>query len=271
MNDSSMLNGISGAYSSPNHDARDHPIDTIVLHYTGMQDAGVALRRLCDPAPLARDYPGPWQKPDADPNEPLGLVSAHYVVAETGEIFQLVAEEHRAWHAGRAFWAGAENLNARSIGIELVNGGLDFGLPAYPRAQINALIGLLRDIVGRWNIPPARLLGHSDIAPGRKADPGEHFPWAGLAAAGLGLWPGLVRFDVNGPQWIAGAEGPGIAALQGGLAVLGYRTGRDGCMDPATCAAVEAFQRRFRPRRVDGTADAETRALVQTLVTMIHG
>lgn len=261
-----MLNAISRDFSSPNHDARDHTIDTIVLHYTGMQNAGIALRRLCDPAPLAKDYPGPWQGDDIVPETPLGRVSAHYVVAETGEIFSLVPEEHRAWHAGRSFWAGAENLNARSIGIEIVNGGHDFGLPPYPAAQIDALIALLHDIVARRAVAPGRLLGHSDIAPGRKADPGEHFPWRKLAEAGLGLWPGPVTFDAAGRTWIPGDEGPDIAALQAALATLGWVTGRSGHMDSLTCAAIEAFQRRFRPRRVDGTADPETRALIEAML-----
>lgn len=264
-----MMNTVSTGYSSPNREARDNAIDMIVLHCTGMQDAEIALRRLCDPAPVAGNYPGPWQMPDADPDTALGRVSAHYVVAESGQIFRLVDEEECAWHAGRSFWAGAENLNARAIGIEIVNGGHDFGLPPFPKAQITALIDLLDDIVARRSIKGARLLGHSDIAPGRKADPGEHFPWADLAAAGLGLWPGPVSFDPAAPEWIAGDEGPGIAVLQAELARIGYLTGTAGRMDPATCAALEAFQRRFRPRRVDGNADPESRALVRELLALV--
>lgn len=172
---------------SPNFDARGRAIDLVLLHYTGMQDAAIALARLCDATPVARTYPGPWQAPDIDPAAPLGRASAHYVVDEAGLIYRLVAEESRAWHAGVSSWEGEVDVNSRSIGIEIVNGGHDFGLPDFPGAQIEALIALLRDILARRGLDPSRVVGHSDVAPGRKRDPGEKFPWRRLAEAGVGL------------------------------------------------------------------------------------
>ena len=168
---------------SPNYDTRMRAIDLVVLHYTGMQNAEIALARLCDVAPVAGKYPGPWQAADIDPATPLGRASAHYVVDETGAIYRLVADENRAWHAGVSSWEGESDVNARSIGIEIVNGGLDFGLPEFADAQIEAVIALLKEIMARHGLQPARVVGHSDVAPGRKFDPGEKFPWARLAQA----------------------------------------------------------------------------------------
>ena len=158
---------------SPNFNMRKHKLDMLVLHYTGMATGEEALERMCDPA---------------------AEVSAHYMVWEDGRITQLVDEDKRAWHAGVASWQGQQDLNSRSIGIEIVNGGHDFplpdgGLPPYPRPQIHALLDLVHDILGRHDIPATRILGHSDIAPLRKQDPGEHFPWERLARAGISLWP----------------------------------------------------------------------------------
>lgn len=152
---------------SPNFDARRAPPDMVVLHYTGMQTGEAALARLCDPA---------------------AKVSAHYMIEEDGRIFRLVPEERRAWHAGVSFWKGERDINAVSIGIEIVNPGHEFGYHAFPDPQIEALIALLDQVRGRWQIPDARILGHSDVAPERKQDPGELFPWKRLAEAGHGLW-----------------------------------------------------------------------------------
>ena len=153
---------------SPNHgDRRGRAVDSIVLHYTGMSTGAAALARLCDPT--------------TD-------VSCHYFVGCEGHIAQLVPEPRRAWHAGRSVWFGETDMNAVSIGIEIVNAGHDGGCPPYPDPQIDAVIALCRDIVGRHTIPAARVLGHSDIAPDRKIDPGEWFPWARLAAGGVGVW-----------------------------------------------------------------------------------
>lgn len=175
---------------SPNFDARTRPIDLVVLHYTGMQDAEIALARLTDPAPVAGSYPGPWQSDDVEADARLPRVSAHYVVDEAGQIYSLVPEEHRAWHAGVASWGGDGDVNARSIGIEIVNGGHDFELPEYRDAQIDSVIALLQEIFERWpQLNRMSVVAHSDIAPARKADPGEKFPWKRLAEAGVSFWP----------------------------------------------------------------------------------
>ncbi|MGB1547820.1 MAG: N-acetylmuramoyl-L-alanine amidase, partial [Alphaproteobacteria bacterium] len=158
-------------HPSPNHEPRPEgaAIDTLILHYTGMKTAEAALARLCDPATK---------------------VSAHYLIDETGRIYALVPEERRAWHAGEACWQGETNLNDRSVGIELVNPGHEFGYRPFPEAQMAALEALLQEILARHPIPAERVLGHSDVAPGRKTDPGELFDWARLARAGIGCWPG---------------------------------------------------------------------------------
>jgi N-acetylmuramoyl-L-alanine amidase len=228
---------------SPNFDSRDgRAIDLVVLHYTGMQNAETALRRLTDPAPIAREYPGPWQAADIDPLTPLARVSAHYVVGEGGEVFRVVPESERAWHAGVSSWEGQASTNARAIGIEIANGGHDFGLPSYPGVQIDAVIALVRDILTRNKLAPSRVVGHSDIAPERKEDPGEHFPWKRLVDAGVAIAPK------------AGALPPADAH-----AVL-TRFGYD--VDADKAAVVRAFQRRFRPSKVDGVADEETLRLI---------
>ncbi len=172
-------------HPSPNFDVRKRAIDLVVLHYTGMQNAAIAIGRLCDAAPVAGKYPGPWQDPNLDPAAPLGRASAHYVVDEAGAVYRLVAEQHRAWHAGVSSWEGEGDVNSRSIGIEIVNGGHDFGLPEFANAQIEAVIALLGDILARHKLDSSRVVGHSDVAPGRKHDPGEKFPWPRLAAAGV--------------------------------------------------------------------------------------
>ena len=154
---------------SPNHDDRGGAVvDMLVIHYTGMASADAALARLCDP---------------------VAKVSAHYTIDEDGTVYAMVPEARRAWHAGASCWAGARDINARSIGIELVNPGHEFGYRAFAPAQIAALITLCQGIVTRHAIPAWRVLGHSDVAPMRKDDPGELFPWETLAKAGIGLWP----------------------------------------------------------------------------------
>ena len=145
-----------------------------------------------------------------DLNEPR--VSAHYMVEEDGRVFQLVAEDKRAWQAGRSWWRGDEDINSRSIGIEIVNGGHDFGLPPFPDVQIEAVIALCQGILGRWAIPPERIVAHSDIAPDRKEDPGERFPWKRLAEAGIGLWPQPARPE----PWMTHGAALGDAGVQPG-------------------------------------------------------
>ncbi|MBU6371300.1 MAG: N-acetylmuramoyl-L-alanine amidase [Alphaproteobacteria bacterium] len=243
---------------SPNFDARTRPVDLVVLHYTGMQDAETALARLTDPAPKAGRYPGPWQPAETPPDQDLGRVSAHYVVAEDGRVFRLVDEAQRAWHAGVARWDGESDVNARSIGIEIVNGGHDFGLPPFADAQIAAVEALLADILGRHRLGPHRVVGHSDVAPERKLDPGEHFPWARLAARGLALWP-LSRPAEGGAVV---TQGDVVVAVQEALCAFGYGAPVTGEVDAATQAVLAAFQRRFRTRRIDGRLDEETAAIL---------
>ena len=209
---------------SPNHDGRDGAtIDMMVLHYTGMASAEAALDRLCDPA---------------------AKVSAHYLIDEDGTVHALVPEDRRAWHAGVAHWAGQSNINSRSIGIELVNPGHEFGYRAFPEAQVAALNTLCHSILVHHPIPSARVLGHSDVAPMRKEDPGELFPWPRLAKAGIGLWPDRRESDL-GPE---------------ALARFGY--------DPAapTDKIITAFQRHFRPRLLEGVWDGECAALLAGLL-----
>lgn len=244
---------------SPNFDARTRAIDLVVLHYTGMQNAEIALARLIDDAPVAGKYPGPWQSPTAPDDAPLGRVSTHYVVAEHGKIYRLVAEENRAWHAGASSWEGEGDVNARAIGIEIVNGGHDFDLPDFPDAQIEAVIALVRDILDRWSLKPSRVVGHSDIAPERKLDPGEKFPWKRLADAGVSVWPQSIGTPV------AAAHDDVVGAVQAQLALIGYAVPKTGVMDMPTRSALMAFQRRFRPALIDGLIDEETQILLAAL------
>jgi N-acetylmuramoyl-L-alanine amidase len=247
---------------SPNFDARTRPIDLVVLHYTGMQNAEVALARLTDPKPVAGNYPGPWQSEDVEPDAPLPRVSAHYVVDEAGQIYSLVPEEHRAWHAGVSSWEGDGEVNARAIGIEIVNGGHDFGLPDFPDAQIEGVIALLRDILRRWpELNAKRVVAHSDIAPARKADPGEKFPWKRLAEAGVSIWPEHVAMQLS-------SDDP-VSEVQQELAFIGYPLKQTGYMDEATKEALVAFQRRFRPSDISGVMDDETRYLLIAVGRMV--
>lgn len=231
---------------SPNFNHRDRPPDILLLHYTGMRTGQEALDRLRDPK---------------------ARVSSHYLVEEDGRVFALVPEERRAWHAGVSFWAGERDINAASIGIEIVNPGHEFGYRPFPDAQIEALIGLIGDIRTRWTIPDGRILGHSDVAPARKTDPGELFPWDRLAAAGHGLWSDAPA--APGPVLGPGDEGPGVLVLQTGLGRLGYESPPSGRYDEATATLVAAFQRHWRPSRVDGRADGETRARLMALLRQL--
>ncbi|MBL8547809.1 MAG: N-acetylmuramoyl-L-alanine amidase [Hyphomonadaceae bacterium] len=247
---------------SPNFDARTRPIDLVVLHYTGMQNADIALARLTDPGPVAGNYPGPWQSDDVEADAPLVRVSTHYVVDEAGQVYSLVAEEHRAWHAGVASWEGDGDINARAIGIEIVNGGHDFDLPDFTDAQIGSVIALLKEIFGRWpQLNAKRVVGHSDVAPARKADPGEKFPWRRLADAGVSFWPRPTSDELDN-------DDP-ISAAQQQLAFIGYGVTQTGYADEATRAAIVAFQRRFRPSDLSGHLDEETRRLLAAVARII--
>jgi N-acetylmuramoyl-L-alanine amidase len=210
--------------ASVNHAPRGDPprIDMLVLHYTGMRDAGAALDRLCDPT---------------------ARVSAHYLVEEDGTIWRLVPEGRRAFHAGVSCWQGDRDLNFVSIGVEIVNPGHEWGYRAFAKAQMAATEGLCREILSRHPIPGHRVVGHSDIAPERKADPGELFDWPRLARAGIGIWPEPHAASLNGPVDRRRALAD--------LAAIGYCLGAE---EPV----IAAFQRRFRPARIDGVIDNET-------------
>jgi N-acetylmuramoyl-L-alanine amidase len=232
---------------SPNHDPRkdDMRADMIVLHYTGMDTGEAAVRQLCDHA---------------------AKVSCHYVVFEDGTILQLVPERLRAWHAGVSYWHGETDTNLHSIGIEIVNPGHDAGYPDFPQSQIDAVIALCRDIIARVPIKPTRILAHSDVAPSRKNDPGEKFPWRELYDAGIGVWiePHPI---VPGATLSAGDSGEVVADLQRSLAEYGYGVGASGSYDAVTKDVVRAFQRHFRPARVDGIADVSTIETLRSLNT----
>ena len=230
---------------SPNFDARKAPPDKIVLHYTGMPTGEAALDRLRDPE---------------------AKVSAHYLVEEDGRIFQLVPEARRAWHAGVGTWRGDTDLNSSSVGIEIVNPGHEFGYRSFPDPQIAAVVELVGDIRGRWMVEDRDIIAHSDLAPDRKDDPGELFPWKRLAQAGHGLWfeppsaPGLPLAE--------GEEGAAVFALQAGLTRLGYDLPPSGKFDVHTTAVVRAFQRHWVQTRFDGLADGETRARLIALLRL---
>lgn len=214
---------------SPNWNERKLPVSMVVLHYTGMKSAQDALDRLCDPA---------------------AEVSAHYLIEEDGTVHRLVAEDKRAWHAGRSYWRGITDVNSASVGIELVNPGHTLGYRPFPEAQMEALIPLLAGIMARHNIAPANVVGHSDVAPVRKIDPGELFEWEVLARYGLALATPKPRIRLL-------HENPGAFFLS--LERFGYDVA-DGR------AAVTAFQRRFRPRIIDGELDGEVGALLFELL-----
>ena len=216
---------------SPNHAARQSAVDVLVLHYTEMP--------LDESLKILRD--------DKRPNR----VSTHYVLAEDGTAYRLVPEDRVAWHAGRSYWRGREALNGTSIGIEIVN--LHGDRHDYPDVQITALIGLCLDIIGRHPaIEPRNVVGHSDIAPKRKDDPGLRFPWARLAANGVGLWPRR-----------------GAAPLGGDIQLALQRFGYPPAIDVTTADIIASFQRRFRAANTDGTGDAETRALLADLLDQV--
>ena len=214
---------------SPNHDDRPDgaPVDMLILHYTGMRSGDAAIDRLCDPA---------------------AKVSAHYVVEEDGQVFRLVPEARRAWHAGISHWRGASGLNARSIGIEVVNPGHEHGYRPFAALQMAALCDLCLGILARHPIPAWNVVGHSDVAPDRKEDPGEFFDWEGLATNGVGLWPRAPGRDDGDALRLLGA--------------IGYRS------DLPLPVLLRAFQRHWRPGRVDGVADAETLARLHAVAAL---
>ena len=228
----------AAAAPSPNFGERvgGRSPDIILLHYTGMETAEGALKWLCAPE---------------------SQVSCHYFVHEDGRVEQLVREADRAWHAGKSFWQGETDINSASIGIEIANPGHPGGLPDFPDAQVRAVVELCLDCGGRWGIAPERVLAHSDVAPIRKVDPGEKFPWARLHAAGVGHWvePSAIT---GGRFFQRGDAGQPVEALQSMLSLYGYGVEIDGIYSERTEGAVAAFQRHFRMERVDGIADFST-------------
>jgi N-acetylmuramoyl-L-alanine amidase len=241
---------VSDAVPSPNHDERKdgRAPDMILLHYTGMQTGEAALARLCSAE---------------------SKVSAHYVVFEDGRIVQCVPEARRAWHAGVSSWAGETDINSCSIGIEIVNPGHEFGYRDFPLRQVAAVISLCKSIVTRRGpISSDRILAHSDVAPARKQDPGERFPWALLGESGIGHWVRPAPLDLEGQSYKRGDSGEPVFRMQRSLHAYGYDIQETGNFDDATREVVTAFQRHFRPARVDGIADPSTlltlRALVET-------
>jgi N-acetylmuramoyl-L-alanine amidase len=233
-------------HPSPNHNERKgKPIDSIILHYTGMENADAALDLLCDP---------------------VHEVSSHYLVGADGQAFQLVPEARRAWHAGRGSWAGETDMNARSIGIEMDNLGHRLKHPRFEDAQIETVIALCKDIAVRHGISERRILGHSDVAVARKIDPGPAFPWDRLAAAGVGHWVSPAPVGIEGHSLQPDDSGPEVVELQQSLADYGYGIAVTGIYDGDTYKVVEAFQRHFRPAHVHGIADPSTRDTLARLV-----
>jgi N-acetylmuramoyl-L-alanine amidase len=219
--------------------------DMILLHYTGMADPEAALELL-----RARGSD----------------VSTHYFVFEDGRIIQMVPESRRAWHAGVSSWAGDTDINSCSIGIEIANPGHDHGYPDFPKRQIAAVTALCRSIQTRNTITPVRVVAHSDVAPARKQDPGEKFPWRTLYDSGVGHWVKPAPIMNFGPTLLPGDRGNAVVALQKSLADYGYGLEISGEYDTVTQEVVTAFQRHFRPERIDGIADPSTRSTLQELI-----
>jgi len=221
--------------------------DILLMHYTGMQSCEAAVQRLTDP---------------------VARVSSHYTVDEDGTVYVHVDESLRGWHAGVSHWRGESDINSRSIGIEIVNPGHEFGYRAFPEAQIAAVIELSHGILSRHRIPPRNVIAHSDIAPGRKEDPGELFPWSRFAGEGIGIW--VDARAASGDSLSPGDRGDAVRALQLDLASYGYGIDPTAEFDARTRDVVIAFQRHFRPSKLDGVADAQTRDLLRRLLAIAN-
>jgi N-acetylmuramoyl-L-alanine amidase len=243
---------VSAVCPSPNHGERRGCAgpDMILLHYTGMASSEEALRKLCDGGATS-----------------VPKVSAHYFVREDGGVVQCVSETRRAWHAGVSSWESSDDINSRSIGIEIANPGHDFGCPEFPQVQIAAVIALCGDILDRHCIRADRILAHSDVAPGRKRDPGEKFPWPLLFAHGVGLWVEPAPITA-GPALGPGDRGTAVAGLQQTLARYGYGIAADGHFEGSTTEVITAFQRHFRPALIDGRADRSTCDTLRRLLAL---
>jgi len=246
--DSSLVHALHPAANFEPRRGGQRP-SILLLHYTGVASAAKAIDWL---------------------SHPDSRVSCHYVIDEGGCITQMVSEEARAWHAGEACWAGEADINSASIGIEIHNPGHELGYPDFPEAQLAAVAALARDIISRHSIRPERVLAHSDVAPRRKIDPGEKFPWGRLAAAGVGHWVEPAPLVEAEPGIGVGAAGPQFAELQALLRDYGYAIEPTGVVDGSTEFVVKAFQRHFRPARVDGRIDQSTITTLERLLAALR-
>lgn len=221
--------------------------DMIVLHYTGMETGDGAEAWLCNPA---------------------SEVSSHYLVHEDGRIVQMVRESDRAWHAGKSSWRGLTDVNSASVGIEIVNPGHTLGYRRFPKRQMTAVAMLCQGIIARHAIVPERVLAHSDVALGRKIDPGELFPWRSLHGSGIGHW--VAPSPRRGHDTLrAGDAGDAVEELQSMLALYGYGVEITGRFDPQTEVTIQAFQRHFRTSCVDGVADRSTISTLRRLLAAL--
>jgi N-acetylmuramoyl-L-alanine amidase len=236
--------------ASPNVEPRrgNHKPTILLIHYTGMRSAEIARAWLCNPQ---------------------SRVSCHYLVDEAGRIVQMVDESMRAWHAGLASWKRERDINSASVGIEVQNPGHSMGYPDFPEPQVRAVGDLCRDIITRHAIRSELVLGHSDVAPGRKVDPGEKFDWRSMHAMGVGHWVEPAHLD-EGDGLRVGAEGEAVEALQRSLHDYGYGIGVSGRYDAGTETVVKAFQRHFRQAKIDGNADASTLDTLRRLTAALQ-
>jgi len=240
---------INRDHPSPNFNERPDGCkpDMVILHYTGMESGESALKRLCDPS---------------------AEVSAHYLVEEDGRVFELVPPEKRAWHAGVSHWQGRNNLNHYSIGIEIVNPGHDFGYRDFPMVQTASVLDLIKHLDAAFEIPGHNYIGHSDIAPTRKMDPGEKFPWGLLADEGFGIWSDVDGVDLS--RIHVAADKVETTLLQQDLKALGYGIEVTGDYDDMTRSCVTAFQRHWRPASVTGDYDVGTKTILCAIVNDIN-
>lgn len=224
--------------------------DLLVLHYTGTRTAEEALEILSGLTPRE--------------------VSAHYTVDEDGTVYAHVPEKEKAWHAGVSYWRGVEGVNSNSIGIEIINPGHEFGYRAFPKSQMLAVAELAKGIIARHGIAPRNVIGHSDVAPGRKEDPGELFDWPWLASQGVGLWPAFEQRAVSNINLLMeGDEGERVSSLQCRLAAYGYGVPKTGVFCAKTKEVVVAFQRHWRPQEIGGAWDPDSDARLDTLLTAV--
>ena len=229
--------------SSPNYDDRESSINIVVIHYTGMKSFEEALGHLCDSS---------------------SKVSSHYLINSNGDVYLLVDEDKRAWHAGVSFWSGDDDVNSSSIGIELVNPGHEFGYESFSESQMTSLEVLIKSLIRSYNIPLYNIVGHSDIAPLRKKDPGELFNWKRLADKNLSIWP--EKLSINSFKSINfGDKNESVLQVQEFLSEIGYKITKDGFFNQETKLVISAFQRRFRSHKVDGLLDSETGVMVQSI------